>query len=398
MNQILRTLQLGLLALIFTLIAGEARASHAAGMELTYTCTGGNTYAFTLRFYRDGCGITPSNSITMNFNSSCGTQTLTMTASAPTTVNALCTNLNSQTCCGGGSLSCFTEYIYTGTTTLPPCADWVASYSECCRNSAILNLTSPGSANLYVQSTLNNVAFPCNNSVDFNRVPVVFACINQPFTYNPTAFDPDGDSLVFSSVQPLTAANTTVGWVGGFSQTNPLPGSNYSMDPLTGIITATPTAGGNYVISMQVQEYRNGVLVATTIRDIQVLVLTNCTAQTPPPNPNENNVNGGTIEATGIGQEFKVCAGNVLTFNLNFTSTVNISYSTNLATIAPALTGATLNMTGNNTPKYKRDIYMEYHRSNARGLHLLCYGARPSLSRPQRLIAYLYDRAIRIRC
>lgn len=350
-NTLLQTLRLCVMVLLLSATSTIARASHAAAMELTYTSSGNNYYTFTLHFYRDNCGISPSNSITINFSSSCGTQQLTLTADAPVSINSLCSAFNNQTCCTGGTLSCFSQYTYTGSCYLPLCSDWVVSYSECCRNAAIVNLTSPGTANLYSETRLNNISFPNNNSVQFNRVPVVFACASAPFSYYPTAFDLDGDSLVFSSPQPLTAANTTIAWVSGYSTNNPLGSGSFTIDSTTGVIHAPPTPAGNYVISMQIEEYRNGVLVATTIRDIQVLILSTCGVQTPEPyfpTVNDESINGSIIDTTAQDDQFSVCAGSTLSFSFMGSASSNMSYSTNLNN--SFMPGAILIITGDSTP------------------------------------------------
>ena len=41
------------------------------------------------------------------------------------------------------------------------------------------------------------------------------------------------------------------------------------IDPLTGIITGMPTAVGQYAIGICVSEFRDGVLLSTTMRDFQ---------------------------------------------------------------------------------------------------------------------------------
>ena len=56
----------------------------------------------------------------------------------------------------------------------------------------------------------------------------------------------------------------------GYSATNPLDASPaLSIDPQTGLLTGTPTTEGQYVVGVCVREYRNGVLIATHIRDFQ---------------------------------------------------------------------------------------------------------------------------------
>ena len=63
--------------LLFTFF--NSRASHAAGMEITYEWIGGNTYNVDLKFYRDCSGINVSTSFNLNYSSSsCGYNSSTM--------------------------------------------------------------------------------------------------------------------------------------------------------------------------------------------------------------------------------------------------------------------------------------------------------------------------------
>ena len=75
--------------------------------------------------------------------------------------------------------------------------DWIFSFYVCCRNCAITTLVNPCSDNMYVEATLNNLAFQRRNSspVQFTNIPVAFVCVNQSFTYNHGVYDPNGDSL-----------------------------------------------------------------------------------------------------------------------------------------------------------------------------------------------------------
>lgn len=145
-------------------------ASHAVGADIGYTCLGNNQYRVRLTFYRDCAGINAPSSVSINARSaSCG-RNLTFTAGR-TSVTELVTRCASQqntTRCRGGNNPGFEEHVYEGVITLPAqCTDWVFSYGICCRNSAITNLSSPGSRDLYVEARLNNTITPCDNSPFF---------------------------------------------------------------------------------------------------------------------------------------------------------------------------------------------------------------------------------------
>lgn len=120
-----------------------------------------------------------------------------------------------------------------------------------------------------------------NNSVQLLNLPVQDACINQLWSHNPGAFDPDGDLLVYSLV-PCMGDDCVplLGWELPDDWTNE-PTDSFEIDPQTGTITwDRPLYSGEYNIAIQIEEYRQGQLVGKVIRDMQITVVT-CNNQPP---------------------------------------------------------------------------------------------------------------------
>ncbi|NNF01081.1 MAG: PKD domain-containing protein, partial [Bacteroidia bacterium] len=264
--------------------ATNSDASHAMGADLTYTCLGGNTYRVTLSFYRDCIGISAPGSVYINVSSaSCG-ENLGVTAfpiaGTGQEVTQLCPTAVST--CNGGVYTGIQEWIYEGVITLPrQCDDWLFSYSLCCRNAAITNIDNPGFSTFYLEAELDNLNFSCNNSPIFTNKPVPFACLGQQFCFNHGAYDPDGDSLVFSLIDPYQTSTTTVTYNGAFTASQPLSSTPpVSFNALTGDVCMTPTAMEVTVMAVLVQEYRNGILIGSVERDIQITVM-NCNNTLP---------------------------------------------------------------------------------------------------------------------
>ncbi|HRH65092.1 MAG TPA: PKD domain-containing protein [Bacteroidia bacterium] len=257
--------------------AQQSSASHSMGSDLTYRCLGGNSYEITLSFYRDCAGIDADSTALIHFESSCfGDDTLTIYLIPGTgqEISPICRN--DTTTCNGGEFTGIQEYIYQGIVNLPgPCADWRFSYNLCCRNWAITNIDRPGNTLMYIYATLNNTITPCNNSPIFSNKPVPFACLGQQFCYNHGGFDIDGDSLVYSMITPYDSAGLSVNYLPPFTATSPLSSNPaVSFNPQTGDICMTPTNMEVTVMAVLVQEYRNGVLIGSVERDIQVTVIT----------------------------------------------------------------------------------------------------------------------------
>lgn len=284
MSQILRKWMLLFMSVLLLASTEQVRASHAMGADMTYECLGGNTYRIRLSFYRDCIGISAMTSVSVNVRSISCNRNLNVTCNRiPGTgqeVNYLCPTATST--CNGGTFTGIQEYVYEGIITLPvQCPDWVFSYSLCCRNAAITTITNPGSNTFYIYATLNNVAATCNSSPKFSNKPVPFACLGQQFCFNHGAYDAEGDSLVYTLVDPKQTATTNVSYISPYNAINPLtsvPGMQFNT--VTGDICFTPTQLQVTVMAVLVSEYRNGVLIGTVVRDIQVTVL-NCNNDLP---------------------------------------------------------------------------------------------------------------------
>jgi hypothetical protein len=270
--------------LLLSFTAQQANASHAMGADLTYQCVGGNAYKVRLSFYRDCIGIAAPTSVYINVRSvSCG-QNIGVTAypvaGTGQEVNYLCPT--AVTTCNGGTFTGIQEYVYEGVITLPmQCTDWTFSYTLCCRNAAITTITSPSSNTFYIYATLNNTISPCNSSPTFSNKPVPFACLGQQLCFNHGAVDADGDSLVYSLVNPKQTATTNINYLAPYNANNPLnslPAMQFN--PQTGDVCFTPQQLQVSVMAVLVREFRNGVLIGSVVRDIQVTVL-NCSNNLP---------------------------------------------------------------------------------------------------------------------
>lgn len=323
-------------------ISTDTFASHGQGADITYECLGNGQYRIIYQFYRDCSGISASTSVTASIVSSCGgTQTVTLTQdSLPIEVSNLCSTSSST--CAGGTLPGVQRYSYSAIVTLPPGCIYTVSYGECCRNTSN-NLASSQSFDLYVEATINTNNSLCNNGPRFTSYPVPYYCIGQTYNYSHGTVELDGDSLYFTLVAPLDFNNTPITYTAPYSPTNPMPtGSGFVFDPLTGQMTFRPTTVGNYVVAVRVDEYRNGVLIGTTLRDIQIVVI-NCN-NIPPvvaSNITTANSSGGTvIDNNSLG----VCPGGNVTFTISAYDPTGQTVNFN-SNISQSIPGATLTRT-----------------------------------------------------
>lgn len=291
--------------LFLTLSPKESKATHMAGADLTYTYLGNNQYLITYTFYRDCIGIDAQTSINLNYGSdSCGFNDNITLLPVPGTgqqITFVCPG--TLTTCDGGTATGIQKWEYTGIVTLnQPCPDWNFNATECCRNAAITTLVNPDSYDMYIEANLNNTQSE-NNSPVFSNIPIAFECIGQNNYYNHGAIDADGDSLVYSFIAPRDGVNAPVTYMPGYSIASPLTSSPaVSINPGTGDVFMHPTAGEVAVFAVQVAEYRNGELIGTIIRDIQVYTVV-CNNELPL----ASGINGTTNYTMNVCLNGQIC-------------------------------------------------------------------------------------------
>ncbi|MCB0753987.1 MAG: gliding motility-associated C-terminal domain-containing protein [Flavobacteriales bacterium] len=284
-----------LLTLIFLFLGfKQTSATHIVGGELVYTYLGASQYAITLVVYRDCLGgqaafdnpanvgiFNASGTLVQNLNFS-----LDSVVTLQSTINSSCVTAPNNVCTEAG--------YYTEIVTLPPIVGgYTIAYQRCCRNSVVQNITDPGDVGAtYVATIPGSESQPANSSPIWSQLPPLYVCVNLPFQFNHSAFDLDGDSLVYSLCTPFEGATSTapqpdppgpppyvtINWEPPYSLTDMLGGPvPLTINSTSGQINATPDAIGTYVIGLCVQEYRNGVLLGETRRGIQINVV-NCQA------------------------------------------------------------------------------------------------------------------------
>ncbi|MDQ3191467.1 MAG: hypothetical protein M3Q58_07735, partial [Bacteroidota bacterium] len=343
-----------------TFFSYQVKATHISGGEITYTCLGPNQFEVTLTLFRDCSGSTMSTSEWITFSNTCGlaNPSLTVTLQNPATgtnctgtalscateVSQLCASQSSNSTCNGGTLPGMQKYVYKGIVTFPgTCNTWTMNYGLCCRNPAV-NVTTATSYNFHAQTTMNSASEACNNSPIFTSQPIPYVCAGQPVSYNYGVQEADGDQLVFSLVNGLQNATTSLPYAAGYSGAVPIPGITINAN--TGQLNFTPTTIGNFVVAIRVDEFRNGVLIGTTMRDIQ-FVVQSCSNSVPDPTGGQITNLSGTATATGP-FSLDMCEGDNFTFTATFSdpnASDILSLTSNITSVLP---GSTISFSGTN--------------------------------------------------
>jgi len=303
------------------LIPTQSRASHNQGVDLTYECLDSCTIRLNLRAYRDCSGITPiSNNVTFDpVTPGCGQPTAVSAWSPQFTqeVTPLCATAQTQCTNSSAQINGVQEYFWFrdyNICSVPGCI-FTLEWSDCCRNPGITSGASNQGIGIST-TTLNTNIVPCNSSPQFSNPPVPYICQGQPYVFNQGATDAEGDSLAYALGQCNTNTNGgSVTYGAGYSAAQPLGSTwNVSINPITGDITVIPNPTGNVVVGVMcvyVEEWRNGTLINTVVRDIQMTVIP-CPANTLPVVDSVTNISNGQ----GNGYVVNTCLGDSLCFDL----------------------------------------------------------------------------------
>ncbi|MEO8066085.1 MAG: T9SS type A sorting domain-containing protein [Flavobacteriales bacterium] len=323
----------------------QVSASHIVGSEILWECMGNNQYRITLNLFRDCAGIVPNTQESITFDSPCGQQSLTVNNTSITEVSQLCAAELPNSSCNGGSLPGVAQWVYSGLITLPPCDTWTMTWSQCCRNGAIVNLVDPSSLSFQLESTLNNAGSSCDDSPVFNNAPIPYVCVNQPVSYSFGVSDQDGDLLSYEFVSAMQSGGTPVPYQSGYTFGAPIPG--ITLNPSSGLITFTPTLLGNFVVTFKVVEHDNlNNVIGSVTRDMQFVVIP-CTNQPPDPNAGAiTNLSGTALQTESYSLD--MCETDQFCFDLAISdpdATDGLTLTSNVGAVLP---GATFSSSGTN--------------------------------------------------
>ncbi len=194
---------------------------------------------------------------------------------------------------------CYRLRYYEAVIELPDTpSGYTISFQRCCRIEGIKNINPPSNDfgatyQCLIPGTGSLASAPKNSSPRFTAGDAVAVCRSSNLSFDFSATDSDGDSLVYELCNafagggpnngqncancptPIPSAPPPFGslsYKNTFSGASPM-GPDVTINSKTGMMTGTaPSSIGQYVVTVCVTEYRNNVAINTHRKDIHIKV------------------------------------------------------------------------------------------------------------------------------
>ena len=249
MDWIMKRKLLFVIGLLFC-FAFSAKATHQRAAEITYTWIGGHAYEFTLTTYNvPNAAWSQRDSLLVKWGD----------GSSNYIPRISWTELDNDC----------TKSIYRQIHNFSASGTYVISMEDANRNYGVVNVPNSVSVPMYIETELViNPFLGNNNSVQLLNPPIDKGCVGKLYLHNPSAYDPDGDSLSYKLV---TCRGMDGMEIPGYNF--PQASQSFEIDPITGELRwENPMLQGEYNVAFMVEEWRHGVKIGSVVRDMQILV------------------------------------------------------------------------------------------------------------------------------
>ncbi|MBO7492880.1 MAG: gliding motility-associated C-terminal domain-containing protein [Bacteroidales bacterium] len=159
--------------------------------------------------------------------------------------------------------------VYVTRHTFPAAGTFHVTFEDPNRNAGIVNIPSSVEIPFFIETILIiNPFIGGNSSPQLLNPPLDNGCTNVPYYHNPGAYDAEGDSLSYSLINCRGYEGEDIpGYI------LPQASAYIEIDPITGDLTwDSPLMAGEYNIAILIQEWRNGVLIGSMVRDMQITI------------------------------------------------------------------------------------------------------------------------------
>ena len=287
--------------LLVTSISLFLNAAHLKGGWIQYEYIGPgaapntSTYRITIRQYLNCNSTSGQIDGTVNlgiFDAVTHTTIRTVIVDSVVNGSVILNKQQYDPCLNTDPTVCYLINKYQTTIDLPNnTAGYILAVQRCCRIPGIVNVSNSANTGITYSNTipgvLNGVVVRNNNSPVFAQKDTVLICKSSPFTFDFSATDKDHDSLAYvfcpgedggSTLTPIPTTPSRPPFAPityvtpTYDSSYPL-GKGVTINPKTGVISGiAPAVTGDYVVAVYALEYRNGVLIGKSKKEIHIAI------------------------------------------------------------------------------------------------------------------------------
>ena len=328
-----------LFTLIFFGLIQTIDAKHLKGGWIQYEYLGPgsspntSSYRITVRQYL-ACNSTVGQvDKTINlgiFDASNNTLVEELTIDSVVNGSVLLNKVSYNPCIDPQPAVCYLINKYVTTVDLPNnAAGYILAVQRCCRIDGIENVLNSGQVGVTYYNTIPGGNYRNCNSPIFVQKDTVLVCYNSPFTFDfsatdtATAFAPaDSISYIFcngltgataSNPSPTVPSNPPYQSIPynnpNYDGSYPM-GSTVTIDSQTGIISGiAPPTPGDYVVAVCAQQFRGGVWIGSTKKEIHITV-GNCSLKADSLRPSYINCDNFIFKFSNLSPHSRVLSYN----------------------------------------------------------------------------------------
>ncbi|MCI5058850.1 MAG: gliding motility-associated C-terminal domain-containing protein [Flavobacteriales bacterium] len=263
-----------ILVWLLGLMTIQSFATHNRAGEITYEFVSGSTYKIIVTTYtKESSCAADRCELVIDFGD--GTQD-TVARNNGTSASGTCPPCGCQHC---GELigDDIKKNVYSVNHAFPGPSKYIISVEDPYRNDNINNIPNSLGVAFFISSELVIAPNFLNESPVLTNPPVDNGCVNILYSHNPGAYDPDGDSLVYSLVPSIGAGGAAIQNYVFPHQVAGCTGGTFTIDSKTGTLTwDAPVCQGEYNVAILIEEFRNGTRIGSIRRDMQITINAPC--------------------------------------------------------------------------------------------------------------------------
>ncbi len=321
---------------VFVSVCNKSHASFVLGCEIQYSYQSKDSVVLTINMYRDCTGVgmiaptVRTVGVGCNFSRSTTAQYVSCSDVTPTCKQSCSkcdrTKCNAYGYPNGANAGCSFPYgieklVYKATVNLSStnCCKFRFEVSRCCRSGAVTTCCT--GADFYSYAEMDRCKASQNTSPKYNNNPNAMMCVGNCVSVNLGGADTtDNDSISYHIAPALFSYGARCTYQSSYTYKSPLfydgfpnitkfnPATckGFTLDSTTGILNFKPMQQQIAVVVIDIKEWRKDttnkmVQVGLTRRDIEFIIVANCTNKSPSmPSSSQSGCAGNLICFSGI--------------------------------------------------------------------------------------------------